>query len=354
MADDDVGDGSGWLVNSIQFIVVFLANLSAAELVANTIASAATADSSSSPPAASGVPPTKESGVKSGLKVVGSILVVGTVLHALLSEESAPGRPDEMRWSISREWVLSPVILAHLLLRTLSSAFNLKLYFGASDGVMTTLDRRDIGYGLALNYWHGFLKFILVKDLNVDAGPSVLDQMEKTGLKFSVKKLCVLVPTSCNFEKDDSKWQSLYNTTPIKEPAIEPITFTNIHLSQRASRFFPCVANFQDVSSEKQLTLCFNFPQILKSSSSAPKVADSDCQRRRNVQRFVEKLTSLIELHGVNNLVKVISYDDSNLESTRNLYELISAEMAAATAGDWSGGAATAATAAAAFGKEDV
>lgn len=293
------------------FVVSFMSNLAAAEVIASTVSDVITKKTAKD--------------AKSLLKVVCSILVVCTVLHELLLNTTATTMEED---NPTKTWLLTPVILAHLILRFTSSVFQLKLYFGANDGVLATLNRRDIGYGLALSYWHGFLKFVLVRDPYLDDEPSVLDQMEKTGLDFSVKKLCILAPTSCDFNKNDSEWESLYNMKTIKNPVMEPVWYTPVHITQRANKFSPVVARCQDPkSSSRSLTLCFDFPQILKSAASATKVKDTVFQRRKNVEEFVEKLASLIEEHKVGDLVEILCYDDSSLDSTRNLFDLLSKEL---------------------------
>ena len=108
---------------------------------------------------------------------------------------------------------------------------------GPKDNLLASPDQSGVGTGLAIGYWFGFLKFKTLPEKDEDNDTSkfemkapffaelfvtimfsvaqTIGDLQSQGFDFEVNKLLILVPFSCNFEKDKERWPQMYHLVNI-------------------------------------------------------------------------------------------------------------------------------------------
>ena len=111
------------------------------------------------------------------------------------------------------------------------------IFVGPKDNLLASPDQSGVGTGLAIGYWFGFLKFKTLPEKDEDNDTSkfemkapffaelfvtimfsvaqTIGDLQSQGFDFEVNKLLILVPFSCNFEKDKERWPQMYHLVNI-------------------------------------------------------------------------------------------------------------------------------------------
>jgi len=241
----------------------------------------------------------------------------------------------EMSTTIT-EWI--SIFLAYITLRALSFVFNGQIFRGFTDQLCST-PSSDIGTGLALNYWLGFLKFKTMPESGGAGGDTILDELKNfqlsSGLTLSVNKLVILVPSSCDFIKNKAEWKGEYNMELIPAEDSDIQTSNPCKNEKRNQRKGKMRCDFVRICSKKEddLIIAFDFPQILKSGMSPKKVRQLfkvdylPSQRRKIVDDFVMKLQNLLDKNEVSHMVQIVRYNDSDLSSSKSIYEKLASKI---------------------------
>jgi len=234
------------------------------------------------------------------------------------------------------EWI--SIFVAYLTLRALSFILNGQIFRGFTDQLCST-PSSDIGTGLALNYWLGFLKFKTMPESGGAGGDTILDELKNfqlsSGLTLSVNKLVILVPSSCDFIKNKSEWKEEYNMELIPAEDSDIQTSNPCKNEKRNQRKGKMRCDFVRICSKKEddLIIAFDFPQILKSGMSPKKVRQLfkvdylPIQRRKIVDDFVMKLQNLLDKNEVRHMVQIVRYNDSDLSSSKSIYEKLASKI---------------------------